>query len=66
MPVILTGIHYLNNSSIPNRGDRYAGDNEMAHGLLDIIELHNGRPANLASRDFGAMLVKLETFRTLP
>lgn len=61
MPIIITGIHYLDEER-PDANDQHAGDNEMGHGYLDLIKLANGRAVNLKTEDFGNVLAEIGTF----
>jgi hypothetical protein len=58
MPLILTGILYTSNN-IPKKSDKYAPENEMGRGYLDVIALGNGEAVNLAEHNFGSALARL-------
>lgn len=58
LPVIFTGILYLNND-FARKKDIWAGDNEMGRGYLDVIALGRGKALDLDSHDFGSMLAKI-------
>lgn len=73
MPVVFSGILYIDNSQIPVKSDIWASENEMGHGYLDVIELGvgkagnlsknvNGIKADLSKEDFGHVLAKLGDF----
>lgn len=61
MPVIFTGIHYLE-GQVPERHDEFAKDNEAGRGYLEVIRLSDGRAVDLASEDFGKVLAQIGDF----
>lgn len=61
MPIILTGVVYTSNN-IPKKTDRYAPENEMGRGYLDLIRLGHGQAVNLADKNFGASLASLGNY----
>jgi hypothetical protein len=58
MPIILTGIVYTS-EVIPQKGDKYAPENEMGRGILDLIRMTGGNAADLANPNFGSSLAVL-------
>lgn len=62
MPIILTGVVYVSNDNIPQKTDRYAPENEMGRGYLDLIRLGHGQAVDLADENFGASLASLGNY----
>jgi hypothetical protein len=48
--LVITGVHYLNND-IPTELQDHYFEMEMGHGYLDLIEMAQGHPANMAAVD---------------
>ncbi len=49
-PLVISGVHYLSNESIPktDKTDKFGLEHEMGHGYLDLIQLSKGFPVDLA------------------
>ena len=61
LPVIFTGIHYLEDQ-VPERTDEFSKDNEAGRGYLDVIEIGKGIAVDLASENFASALTKIGNF----
>lgn len=61
MPIILTGVLYTSNN-IPQKSDKYAPENEMGRGYLDLIRMGHGQAVNLADKNFGGSLASLGNY----
>lgn len=62
MPIAFSGILYLDNKSFSGKTDKYAKDNEMGRGYLEVISLGVGKAADLSKADFGKSLAKIGDF----
>lgn len=58
LPVIFTGIHYLE-GQVPERTDEFSKDNEAGRGYLQVIEEGRGIAVDMAKENFAMALSKI-------